>query len=58
MCLNRSFAHARAVMNGLLMDVSASRDGACASPAFTVSLFCCALVKFALKKTVFKHRRC
>lgn len=25
MCLNRSFAHARGVMNGLLMDVSASR---------------------------------
>lgn len=25
MCLNRSFAHARAVMNGLLRDVSASR---------------------------------
>lgn len=24
MCLNRSFAHARAVMNGLLTDVSAS----------------------------------
>lgn len=28
MCLNRSFAHARGVMNGLLRDVSA-----CTSPA-------------------------
>ena len=58
MCLNRSFAHARAGMNGLLMDVSASRDGACTSPAYAVTLFCCILVKFALKKTDFKHRQC
>lgn len=55
MCLNGSGAHARAVMNGLLMDGAASRDGACTSPAYAVTLFCCILVKFALKKTDFEH---
>lgn len=58
MCLNRSFARAGAVTNGLLMDVSASPEGACTSPAYAVTLFCRILVKFALKKTDFKHRRC
>lgn len=57
MCLNRSFAHARAVMNGLLTDVSAS-DGACTSPAHKVPLLCCRLVKFALKEPDFRHQQC
>lgn len=39
MCLNRSLAHAGAGTDGLLRDVSASRDGACTSPAHSVASF-------------------
>jgi len=58
MCLNRSFAPARAAVHGLLMDVCAARDGACTSPAYAVTLFCCVLVELALKNPDSKHGRC